>query len=160
MLHYRCNLRKGLRISRSHLTNHNRPNSTATPVGLRPWRSSKKVSLLEGETGLTPARKTLPNRYGSCKSHTFPRYVLWVRAALHPPERPSPLAMGHANRIPSRGTSGSEGNEVFISNIGAPKILRTASVIVSRAQCTTHLTTETDSHSPLTLQYTHCTDPG
>ena len=46
-----------------YLTNHNRPNSTATPVGLRPWRSSKKVSLLEGETGLPPARKTLPTLY-------------------------------------------------------------------------------------------------
>ena len=67
--------KKGLRIARLHLTNHNRPNSTATPVGLRPWRSSKKVSLLEGETGLTPARKTPPTRYGSCKSHTFPRYL-------------------------------------------------------------------------------------
>ena len=33
-----------------------------------------------------------------------------VRPAFHPPERPSPLAMGHANRIPTRGTSGSEGN--------------------------------------------------
>ena len=75
LLRYCCNLRKGPRISRMHLTNHNRPNSTATPVGLPPWRSSKKVSLHEGETALTPARTTLSTRYGSCKSHTFPRYL-------------------------------------------------------------------------------------
>ena len=75
LLHYRCNIRTEPRISRLHLTNHNGPNSTATPVGLRPWCSSKKVSLLEGEIGLPPARKTLPTRYGSCKSHTFPRYL-------------------------------------------------------------------------------------
>ena len=62
--------KKGPRIARLHLTNHNRPNSTATPVGLRPWHSSKKVELLEEETGLPPARK------------------------------PSPFAMGLANRIP------------------------------------------------------------
>ena len=81
LLHHRCDLRKAreshvcTRIARLYLTNHNRPNSTATPVGLRAWRSSKKVSILEGETGLPPARKTLPTRYGSCKSHTYPRYL-------------------------------------------------------------------------------------
>ena len=75
LLHYRCNLRKGPKISCLHLTNHNRPNSTATPVGLRPWRSSNKVSLLEGETDLPTDRKTIPTLYGSCKTHTFPRYL-------------------------------------------------------------------------------------
>ena len=45
----------------SCLTRHLRPNSLPRR-GLAGTRSSKKVSLLEGESGLTPARTTYPTR--------------------------------------------------------------------------------------------------
>lgn len=59
--------KKARRSARFCLTHHNDP-TLPLRLGTRPQGNSKKVSLLEGESGLKPARKTYPLRYEPCRT--------------------------------------------------------------------------------------------